>query len=85
MDEPTPVDRELDVRGLGCASVLIELARLWRSQSSPAVVVVHTDDAGAPQELPSWCRMTGNTFVGLIAANGSSSRYQLILQPKESP
>jgi TusA-related sulfurtransferase len=84
MDELVAVDERLDVRGLGCANVLIELARLTRERTRPWAVLVHTDDGGAPQELPSWCRMTGNTFVGLRSVDGSSSQYLIVLEPKES-
>jgi TusA-related sulfurtransferase len=81
VDEPVGADEELDVRGMGCAAVLIELARVWRNHSEPWVVVVRTDDGGAPEELPSWCRMTHSTFVGLISTDASSSHYQVILHP----
>ena len=80
------VDEELDVRGLGCAAVLIELAVLARTRTKPWVVDVLTDDLGAPSELPSWCRLTGNMFVGpsvpTVARPGPC--YTLILQAKEN-
>jgi TusA-related sulfurtransferase len=84
VDDHIAIDEELSVRGLGCANVLIELARLTRERTRPWAVLVDTDDGGAPQELPSWCRMTGNTFVGLHSADGLSSRYLIVLEPKES-
>lgn len=80
MDDDAHFDEELDVRGLGCAGVLIELARLNRSRTMPWSVIVETDDAGAPQELPAWCRLTHNTFVGPLTETTNS--YHLILQPK---
>ena len=79
------VDEELDVRGLGCASVLIELAVLARTRTKPWVVDVLTDDLGAPSELPSWCRLTGNMFVGSsVTTSGPGPRYTLILQAKDN-
>ena len=87
MANPDPPEEHLDVRGLGCASVLIELARLQRTHAKPLAVIVDTDDAGAPEELPAWCRLTGNTFVGRVSPSESAStHYRLVLEaPEESP
>jgi tRNA 2-thiouridine synthesizing protein A len=73
----------LDLRGVGCASVLIELAAEARSDATAdRSVVVWTDDRGAPTELPAWCRMTGHRYVG---PTDQPDQYQLILHPKETP
>lgn len=71
----------VDVRGLGCGSVLIELAARRRSISGPVVVLVWTDDAGAPEELPAWCRMTKQTFTGSVGDVDGAARYRLTLEP----
>jgi tRNA 2-thiouridine synthesizing protein A len=72
-----------DLRGAGCASVLMELAAQARSDVTPdRVVVVWSDDRGAPTELPAWCRMTGHYYVG---PTEQPDQYQLILHPKETP
>lgn len=83
-DSSGQVDEELDVRGLGCAEVLIQLAVLARTRTKPWVVDVVTDDLGAPSELPSWCRLTGNMFVGSSTASGPGPRYTLILPAKDN-
>jgi tRNA 2-thiouridine synthesizing protein A len=69
----------VDVRGAGCASVLIRLARLAKADSTPRNLTVWTDDEGAPEELPAWCRMTGHHFLGPVA--GSTNRYCISLYP----
>lgn len=72
----------LDLRGSGCASVLIELARTAAGDVGPdRVVVVWTDDRGASTELPAWCRMTGHRYIGEI--DGHADQHRLILHPKE--
>ena len=85
MGSPHPhTDEELDVRGLGCAGVLMALASMARTRTKPWTVDVLTDDLGAPTELPSWCRLTGNMYVGLSTAGKLGPRYTLILQAKDN-
>jgi tRNA 2-thiouridine synthesizing protein A len=72
----------LDLRGAGCADVLIRLAALARgSVDANQHVIVWTDDRGAPTELPSWCRMTNHRYVGPLADR--SDQYLLTLHPKD--
>jgi TusA-related sulfurtransferase len=72
----------LDVRGLGCGSVLVRLAQYCRQLTEPEIVLIWTDDAGADDELPSWCRMTNNEFFELHETADESPRYKLRLHPK---
>ena len=74
-----------DVRGLGCGSVLVRLAALRRTLAVSTKVAVWTDDAGAPEELPAWCRMTGQTYVGPSGSeqHGAAEQYVLILSPTQ--
>ena len=75
----------LDVRGLGCGSVLVRLAALRRTLAASTKVAVWTDDAGAPEELPAWCRMTGQTYIGLRPSGQDvgAEQYVLILSPMQ--
>lgn len=70
----------IDLRGAGCASVLIRLAAEAKSDQKTRTVVVWTDDLGAPEELPAWCRMTGHRFIGPVA--DQPSQYLLMLHPQ---
>jgi tRNA 2-thiouridine synthesizing protein A len=76
-------DDLVDVRGAGCASVLMRLAGLAKADSTPRNLTVWTDDQGAPEELPAWCRMTGHRFVGPIAESPDRFRIALHSSPKE--
>ena len=74
-------ERIIDLRGAGCATVLIELARIARTDSTPnRSVIIWTDDRGAPTELPAWCRMTGHCYDG---PTPTPDQYRLILHPEE--
>lgn len=77
----------LDVRGLGCGSVLVRLAAFRRTVTTTTTVIVWTDDIGAPEELPAWCRLTGQTYVGPadpvdgVEPAGRAEQFVLILSP----
>lgn len=73
----------LDTRGSGCASVLILLAAQARGDvSANRQVIVWTDDLGAPEELPAWCRMTGHRYIGVISDH--PDQHVLIMHPKDN-
>jgi tRNA 2-thiouridine synthesizing protein A len=72
----------LDLRGTGCATVLIRLAATARTAAPDSAVTVWTDDRGAPSELPAWCRMTGHRYVGVHPTE--HDQYELVLNPTAS-
>ena len=76
----------VDLRGSGCAEVLIRLAGLARTALPDTDLLVMTDDRGAPSELPAWCRMTRNVYVGPVDPEGGPGPggplYRLRLNPR---
>jgi TusA-related sulfurtransferase len=74
-------DRVIDVRGLGCGSVLVRLAALRRSLTHDASFLIWTDDVGADEELPAWCRMTGQHFGGRVDKVDEAWQFRLTLSP----
>ena len=73
----------VDLRGSGCAEVLIRLAMIARTAACDSELRVITDDRGAPSELPAWCRMTRNTYLGPTDPEGPDGpTYRLILNPQ---
>ncbi len=48
---------------LGCGQLVFELRRQLDGVDPDAFLKVITHDAGAPVDLPAWCRMTGHTLV----------------------
>lgn len=52
-----------DAGELGCGELVLEL-RLRLDELAPgAVLALTARDAGAREDLPAWCRMTGHTLV----------------------
>ncbi|MET9322666.1 aminotransferase class V-fold PLP-dependent enzyme [Streptomyces sp. NPDC003038] len=55
---------ELDALGLRCPQPVIELARAIRRVPVGGTVTVVSDDEVAGLDIPAWCAMRGQTYVG---------------------
>jgi len=57
------LNKRWDAGDIGCGQLVFEL-RLRMDQLEPGdTLEVIARDAGAPIDLPAWCRMTGHTLV----------------------
>jgi tRNA 2-thiouridine synthesizing protein A/cysteine desulfurase len=66
---------ELDCRGLICPAPIIELARHVGDVEIGELLGVVSTDAAARADVPAWCRMTGQSYVGEEAADDGVPRY----------
>lgn len=71
----TAADLELDCRGLLCPLPVIELARHHTDVAPSGVVAVLTTDVAALTDIPAWCRMRGQEYVGREDAPDGSVRH----------
>ncbi len=55
--------REWDAGDKGCGEIVMELRRVMLDLAPGAVLKLTARDAGAPEDLPAWCRMTGHALV----------------------
>jgi tRNA 2-thiouridine synthesizing protein A len=55
---------EIDSRGRRCPLPIIDLAKRMPSVALGAVVRVLADDPAAANDIPAWCRMTGQEYLG---------------------
>jgi TusA-related sulfurtransferase len=39
------------------------------------VLEIQSDDEGIEKDMPAWCEMTGNEYIGLIKENGEYRVY----------
>ena len=58
----------LDCRGQRCPLPVIAVARRIPEVPVGTVVRVLADDPAAAIDIPAWCRMRGQEFVGAITA-----------------
>ena len=56
----------LDARGKRCPLPVILLARLVPDVDIGSVVRVLADDPAAAVDIPAWCRMRGQEYVGSV-------------------
>lgn len=52
-----------DAGDLGCGAILPALRARLAEVGPGATLTVIVRDAGAPTDLPAWCRMTGHELV----------------------
>jgi len=55
---------EVDSRGRRCPLPIIDLAKRLPSVPVGGVVRVLADDPAAANDIPAWCRMKGQEYVG---------------------
>lgn len=73
-----PVDGpalELDCRELLCPLPIIELARHLTDVAVGELLAVVAADAAARHDVPAWCRMRGQEYVGEDTADDGSPRF----------
>jgi TusA-related sulfurtransferase len=63
----------LDCRGMLCPRPIIELGRHIGNVSRGGTVAVWADDAAAAVDVPAWCRMRGQEFLGARTRDGVPS------------
>jgi TusA-related sulfurtransferase len=66
---------EIDCRGLVCPAPVIELNRHLGHVEPGGLVAVVATDAAARVDVPAWCRMRGQEYVGEDAAADGTPRY----------
>ena len=71
------VDLELDCRGMLCPRPVIELARHLAEVSIGEVIAVVTEDPAAATDVPAWCRMREQEYLGVDEAADGVPRYRV--------
>ncbi len=66
---------ELDCRGQICPMPVIELGRRITEVAVGEIVAVVADDAAARHDVPAWCRMREQEYVGADTADDGTPRY----------
>jgi tRNA 2-thiouridine synthesizing protein A len=56
-------DEVYDSFDRGCGDFVMDLRLVMAELPPGAVLMVASRDAGAPVELPAWCRLTGHTLL----------------------
>ena len=67
----------LDCVGMLCPRPIIELAKHLADVPVGAVIVVLADDVAAASDVPAWCRMREQEYLGADDAEGGAARYRV--------
>ncbi|MDQ3385972.1 MAG: sulfurtransferase TusA family protein [Actinomycetota bacterium] len=68
-------DVELDCRGMRCPLPIIRLAKAMGDVEVGRTVAVVADDPAARPDVPAWCRMRTQEYVGEDTAPDGIPRY----------
>lgn len=66
---------ELDCRDLPCPRPIIELAKALPDVAVGDLLAVVARDPAARYDVPAWCRMRGQEYVGEESAADGAPRY----------
>ncbi len=56
-------DEVYDSFDRGCGDFIMDLRQVMTGLPGGATLMVASRDAGAPVEVPAWCRLTGHTLL----------------------
>ena len=68
-------DQSLDCIGLYCPMPIVKTAEKIKQLKQGEVLEVVADDIGIKQDMPAWCRATGNEFLGIEEEAGEYKVY----------
>ena len=69
------VDLELDCRDMVCPMPVVELARHLEDVALGGTIGVATTDPAARVDVPAWCRMRDQEYVGEDTADDGTPVY----------
>ena len=75
--EPDPTALVVDARGLRCPLPVIRLAQAARDAVPGVVIEVWATDPAARADIPAWCRMRGQDYLGEVPAVGGHAAYRV--------
>jgi tRNA 2-thiouridine synthesizing protein A len=68
-------DDTLDCIGLYCPMPIYNTAKKLKEMKPGQVLEVLADDEGIKEDMPAWCKTTGNELVGLEEEKGQYKAY----------
>jgi len=68
-------DFSLECIGLSCPMPIIQTSRKIKELKPGEILAVQADDEGIKEDMPAWCKTTGNEFLGMKEENGIITVY----------
>ena len=71
------METELDCRDRVCPMPVLELARAITEVAVGDVIAVLATDPAAAVDIPAWCRMKAQEYVGADTADDGTPRFRV--------
>ncbi|MGE5172878.1 MAG: sulfurtransferase TusA family protein [Betaproteobacteria bacterium] len=68
-------DDVLDCVGLACPMPIFKASTKIKELQAGQVLEVQSDDNGIEKDMPAWCKLTGNEYLGFVKENGEYHVY----------
>ncbi len=68
-------DQTLDCVGLYCPMPILKTSQQIKKMKVGEVLEVAADDKGIKQDMPAWCKATGNECLGMEEQGGEIKVY----------
>jgi tRNA 2-thiouridine synthesizing protein A len=72
-------DFVIDCVGLACPMPIFKTSNKIKEMSPGQILEVQADDDGIEKDMPAWCQMTGNEYLGLTKEKGE---YRVFVRKK---
>jgi tRNA 2-thiouridine synthesizing protein A len=72
-------DFVIDCVGLACPMPIFKTSNKIKEMNPGQILEVQADDEGIEKDMPAWCQMTGNEYLGLTKENGE---YRVFVRKK---
>jgi TusA-related sulfurtransferase len=66
LDKPIKADATTDIIYMMCPMHLLILQEKMKELKIGQILAILTDYDGALEDIPAWCRNTGNEFLGIL-------------------
>ena len=68
-------DETLDCFGLMCPMPIVKTAQQIKKMKAGQVLEILATDKGIKQDIPAWCKTTGNECLGIEEQGGEIKAY----------
>lgn len=68
-------DHAVDTLGLLCPMPIVKTAEKMKEMKPGEVLKIVSDDPGVKEDMPAWCKSTGNELVGIEESGGEFRVY----------
>lgn len=68
-------DKSVDARSMGCPGPLLEAKKAIGGVSVGQVLEIMSGDHGSREDIPAWCKKTGQEYLGFVERAGYDSIY----------